>query len=325
MLTSYVRIYQSGIEAIKENFPLQKDTESSHYFFDPYRIALYCHVNKKECTTGIGVLSFAPNGRIWCQTGIHCYSLNVMAAYYYCMEEILLEAEKCKSKSIEIMIPDKEIVKIINSKKPFKDKRFSSIHKHVRKLFKKFNKVEIVYRSKYPKSVKGRLKKEGVSASQPPEISLNGSWRNSSNMIYFNVGMTEDEMREWAKGYGEIMYEFMSNYLKDYEKENGREALMDFLQLVKEKKVKKLPLLKKQIEKERKMTTFKVSKSPFRKEILCQNCENAMIIEKGLLGKPEGDKKYVFRCKECLATRTINENGRTEYYGRYPKMHSKAS
>lgn len=319
MFTAYTHLYQEGIEAVDENTPLTKDSASSHYFFDPFRTALYCHLNKKELLTGMGFLSFAPNGRIWCQSGIYCYSLNELASYYACLETVLEEAKKSHARNVEIMIPKKVVVKIMNAENPFKDKESMKFHNTIKQLFTKFDSVKISYRKNYPKDVLARLRNEAIAASQPPKITPQGVWHNSTNLIYFNVGMTEDEMKQWAEGYARLMYDFFQSYMEEYEQDYGKEALRELIQGVNENKIKDLPPLKRNKKEGRRTVDFKVKESPFKRKTLCQNCESEMTIERGYIEKPENVKQYLFRCNKCLATRTINETGRTEYYGRYEK------
>lgn len=319
MLTGYFRLSQEGIEPLPEFTPPQKDKDSGHYYFDDFRISLEYFLNDKEKTSGVGILTFAPNGLLWSQSGEYCYEFNELASYYYALDNALNEAEKSKAKRIEIFVPHPKVVKLLNSKKPYKDKGFAKIHDYVKERFKKFEKTIVSHRVDYPASVKARLEKEAREAAEPPEISTNDRWMNGKGTSYFNVGATEAEEKLFAEQYARLMYDFMESYFKEYEQDYGKDALKDLLAKIKSGEIKEPPPLKRNIEQQKSSKIIKKFNLPNKKPVICQNCENEMEIEKCTLEMPENDKHFIFRCKKCLATKTLNGKGRVIEYGRYPK------
>ncbi|MCA9748756.1 MAG: hypothetical protein KC414_06600, partial [Romboutsia sp.] len=81
-LTAYFKIYQEGIEPLPFDSPLIKGEPEGHYYFDDFRIALQYYFNKNEVTSGIGILTFAPNGRLWSQSNTHTFNFNELASIY---------------------------------------------------------------------------------------------------------------------------------------------------------------------------------------------------------------------------------------------------
>lgn len=320
MLSGYVRLAQDGIESLKDNLFMQKDPNSSHYFFDYCRVALQYHFNPTERLSGMGFLIFAPNGRIWLQSTEYCYELPELASYYFVLDIVLEEAKKSKTKIVELFIPNRQVVKLMNAENPFKEGPYKQIHDETKNKYSQFEKVIITFRNDYPKDVQARLDKESTTASQAPQISTSGRWENQvGNKAYFNVGQTEEDMKQFAEEYARIAHDFIQSYLKEYETDYGKEAVQKLFKDMKEKKVKDLPSTKRVLKEKRESIPVKIKIVPFKKKILCHNCNSLMEFESCTLEKPKNERYYLMRCKHCMATKTLDEKGRLKLYGRYPK------
>jgi len=94
MLTGYTRISQEGIEALKDPYKIEKAEEGGHCYFDKFRIAIHFHLNEEEKSTGVGILTFAPNGDLWSESGEYCYELNELGSLFLGIEEALKEARR---------------------------------------------------------------------------------------------------------------------------------------------------------------------------------------------------------------------------------------
>jgi len=319
MLIAYSKISQEGIKPLKKYKKAVKEKEGSHYYFDDFRIALNTYFNEKEKTSGVGILTFAPNGLLWSQSGVYCFQLSKIGSFYYGVDKALEEAEKSKAKNITIFINDKTIVGLLNNPAPFKDSNYRKVHNYLINKFKKFKEVKVVFRERFPKSVKARLIKEAKEASTPLLFSpYKGRCVNAKGVLYFNIGMMEGEERIFAEQYARLFVDFIEGYLKKYEDDYGKEALNKLIKKIKQGRIRKLPSLKKHIKKRKK--TRKLKKFPkIKKVIFCQNCGEKMELEDCFLETPGKNLKYNYRCNACLATKILNENGRTVFYGRYPK------
>ncbi len=316
-LIAYFKIWQEGIEPLPYESPLTKDESASHYYFDDFRIAVQYYFNEKEKSAGLGILTFAPNGRLWSQSGEHAFNLNEVGGTYLGIDEALKEAEKSKAKNVTVLLGNKQIVSLLNTEKPFKEPAYTKIHDHLKERVKKYKKFEVVYREKFPKSVQDRLNKEPLEASEPPRFDANTKrWINAQGTSYFNVGMDEKDEKFFIEQYARLIYDFTNRYFKDYEEDYGKEALKKLNEKAEKGKLKDLPALKR--NKKNQKRTIKARKFPeIKKKVLCQNCENEMRLENCFLEKPENDYRYHFRCDICLATRVLNEKGRTVEYGRF--------
>lgn len=332
MITAYVRLPQEGIEPLTGVHEMIKDKQTGHYFFDYFRVTLQCYINPNERVSGMAILAFAPNGTIWMETSEYCYELGELASYYFVMNLVLEEAKKSHAKVLEIMLPSQKVIEFMQSEKPdklikamgIKEKQlfdaYRQIHRETKEKFSRFRKVIITLRKSYPQHVYNRLIKQAKMAAEPPQISTSGHWSNQiAGKSYYNVGMTKEEEKEFAEQYARIHYDFVKNYLQEYERDYGKDAVKKLIQDVNDKKIKVLPPTKRVLAERREMVPIKVKKLPFKKVILCQNCESIMEFEKAILEKPENKKIFTMRCNNCLATKAIDESGRIKYYGRYPK------
>jgi hypothetical protein len=319
MFTAYTRLEQNGIEALEKYETPIKSQEGGHWYFDDFRIALQYYFNKTERTSGVGILAFAPNGNLWCETAIYCDQLNELAGYYYGIDRALEEAKKSKAKAVQIFIPNKHVVKILNLANPFKEKAYAEIHNYIKKKLKIFLSVEIRFRKKYPSDVQERLDRESKNASLPPEISLHGHVSSKINLVYFNIMMVEEDKKLFAEQYARLYLDFIEGYMKEYEQDYGKEALIDLHKGIKEGKIKDLPPTKRNIKENIESKVIKVKETPFKKVILCQNCNTQMIFESATFEMPQNEKHYRMRCKECFATKTLNDKGKLLLYGRYSK------
>lgn len=318
MLTGYAKIWQDGIEHIKDYTEPVKDTQTGHFFFDPYRIALQHRYNEKDRTSGIGVLTFAPNGFIWLQTNIYCFEFDKFASYYYSIEQVLEEVNKSKAKNIIIFINDKDFVQAVNHKKPYESEAHNKIHEHIIGKLKTYESYQILFRNKYSDDVKKRLRKESQDASEAPEFNHMGRWQNQPSQIYFNVKTpTEADQKDFAEGLARIFLDFFESYMKEYREEIGEEKFKKFVADANSGKIKKLPDTKR--IKANKHKLVKVKNYPkLDKKVLCQNCQTEMTIEECVLEYPEKQLKYINRCGKCRATKILNEKERVIAYGKYP-------
>lgn len=318
MLTAYFKLSQDGIESLEKYDPLLKDKESGHYYFDYYRAVLRYYLNEKDRTSGVGILTFGPNGTIWCQTGEYCFEFNELASTYLGVNLILDEATKSQAKTVEIYLENEDLVKLLNKHQPHKDKPLQELHRGFQSKANKFTNVKFTHRTEFPTSVVERLEKESKEASIPPLFSINGYWNNAKGVSYFNIGMTEDQEKQFAEQYARMMYGFMESYFKEYETDYGKEAYLQLLKDIKENKVKELPLLKRNLAEKKETKVIKTPK-PLKREIFCQNCETKMTLDSATKTLPDNEVNYVYKCKKCLATRILNGRGRTTEYGRFPK------
>ena len=323
MLTAYCRFWQDGIEALEKSNPAVHDEKTGHWYFDDFRISLKYFFNKNYNLSGIGVLTFGPNGYIWSQSCVECLELDEFGSYYYGIEQSLEEARKSKAKNVIIFIDNPVFVELANRDKPYKLEAYNKVHDHVVSLLKEFEKYQIIYRKDYPKSVINRLIKESKTGSRVPKFNLMGNWENQSGKIYFNLTeATEENYKEAVRGYAQIMYDYLQNYFKQYKEDYGQVALDKLLAKNKNeknsKKKGKLPPLKKQIENEKKTIHLKKF-NKFTKDIICQKCGEKMRLDSCYKNKPEKEIFYRYRCKNCLAGKILDEKGRIKNYLRYPK------
>jgi phage anti-repressor protein len=332
MLIAYVKLSQEGIEPLPVVHEMIKDKQTGHYYFDHFRVILQCYINPKERVSGMAILGFAPNGTIWLETSEYCYELGELASYYFVMDLILEEAKKSHVKVLEIMLPSQKVIDFMQSINPsklikamrIKDKKlinaYKQIHRETKEKFASFGKVILTLRRSYPQHVLDRLIKHAEMAAEPPRIGINGQWLNQiGGKSYYNIGMTEAEEKQFAEDYARICYEFTESYLKEYEHDYGKEATSKLIKDLNEKKIKDFPPTKRVLAESKESIPINIKKLPFKKDILCQNCDGAMKFEKASLEKPENRKIYTMRCKKCLATKALDEKGRIKYYGRYSK------
>lgn len=319
MLTAYTRMWQEGIERLKNYTEPVKDEKSGHYYFDDFRIALRYHFNERDNTSGVGVLIFAPNGSIWCQRGIYCFELDKYGSIYQAIDQILEEAEKSKAKNLTFFIEDKAFVNALKHQKPFKVEAYNIVHKYVIDKLKRYPKYQFVFRNNYSKELQERIEKQAKEAARTPEFDNRGQWQNQIGIIYFNIKeQSEEEMKAFARQYADMFLDFFDSYMKEYEQDYGKEAYQNLIAKIKAGKMKSLPSVKRVKAKEERFV--KVKNYPkLKKVIVCQHCQTEMQIETCLMKYPEKELRYFLRCKKCQATREMNEKGRTIKYGKYPR------
>lgn len=320
MLTAYLRIPQEGIEPLENKVSPVKDKETGHFYFDDFRIALQYYWDEKEKSSGIAIFSFGPNGSLWSETGEHCKSLNQIAGYYFGTEQGLVEAEKSKAKQVTIYIPNKEVVSLLNSEtNPFKDKNYKNLHSYILGLTKKFNIVKFVFRVKYPPTTKKWLLGEAKKSAEPPQYSGNGYYLNARGKSYSNIDEDKEQMKLIAEQFAHLFYDLHQSQMKSIKDEYGDEKFGELIKGLNSGEIKKLPDTKKVRESRKGTFMLKKYTTPNKTPVKCHYCGDEMKVEKATLEKPENIKNYIFRCNRCLATKTLNEKGRTVRYGRYMK------
>ncbi len=317
-LTAYIRIPQDGIEPL-EDLSLQKDEQSGHYFFDHIRGYIHHHWNETDKVGGIGLLTFGPNGTIWSQTSEFTDNLPWWVAFYEGCLRIFEEATKCKSTYVTIFCDNKELAAKFQKKTAYKDKAVNDIHLHILEKAKVFKTFEVVFRDEFPQHVMDRIKKDAIKMAQVPIFDTSGRWSNDGGASYYNIGSTEEEMKEWAKGWARMMYDFTKNYLKEYEQDYGEVATNQLVKDINDGKVKDYPPLKRHLAKEKKITKLRKPKTD--KAILCQHCGTKMEFQGGKKESSQDETKeeYAYKCPKCLALRILDAKNRTIKYGRYPK------
>lgn len=318
MLIGYVRISQEGIEPLKDAVPPVKDTNSSHTFFDDFRISLQYKYNEQDNTSGVGVLIFAPNGLLWTQTSIYAHGLDEFAGYYLALDQTLEEAIKTKSKNIIILVKNKDFVHYAAMESPYKLKEHNDVHNLVIDKLKKFNSYKFIYRKSYPKSVQERLDKEANEAAEGPKFDSRGYWTNQPSKPYFNVIPDVVDEKMFAEQMAHLWVDHIKSYFKEFEEDYGKEAYLKLRADIDSGKLKELPDVKR--VKENKQRYVPVKNFPaYTKVVICQHCENAMRFERCVKKYPEKELRYFFRCSACQATKEINEKGRIIVYGKYSK------
>ncbi len=318
MFTGYLGIPQDGIEPLPKQCPMVKDSKSPHYFFNDYRIAIAYHHNKKDQTSGIGIMTFAPNGLLWCKTGRYAFDFNEIGGIYHGLDEALVEADKSKARNITVILNNAKIVEMLNSSQPFEDPTYMQLHASIKDKLAKYNSFQALYRKSLPDTVQSRLNEQAKLAARPPLFDgHNKHWLNAPDTIYGNIVSTDEEEELWAKKMANLLLDFTLNYMNEYKKDYGKEGLDKLNKKINSGKAKGLPPLKKNLDKQVKLVKAKEFK-PIKKKVLCHHCQNEMDFEECLLEKPTGNLKYHYRCKECLATKVLNDQGRTLLYGKYP-------
>ncbi len=302
-----------------EDLSLRKDEKTGHYFFDHIRGYIYHHWNEEEKLGGIGLLTFGPNGTIWSQTSEFTNTLPWWVAFYEGALHILDEARKCKSTWVTIYCDNQDLAEKFHKKRAYQDDAVNNIHLHVVEKSKDFKTFEVVFRDNFPKNVLERIRKDAQSIAQTPLFDTFGRWINSSNVSYYNIGATEEDMKTWAKGWAQMMYDHMQNYLKEYEQDFGLEARNQMVRDFNDGKIKDLPLLKRNLEKE--VQKIKLNKPRTTKPILCHNCGEVMQFQSGVheSSKENTFEQYIYKCLKCLSTRILDQRNRTIKYGRHPK------
>lgn len=319
MLIAYSRFWQDGIERLENFTPPVKDEQTGHYYFDDFRISLHAHHNENDGTSGVGVLIFAPNGLIWSQQSVYCHEFNKYGSFYYAIEQILEEAEKSKAKNLTIFVDDKQFAKAFKYLNPYKDEAYNKLHAYIIDKLKKYNKCQVLFRTKYPEDVKKRLQTEAEKSARAPEFNNQGRWENQTGIIYFNIKeQTEEEMKAFAEQYARIYLDFIEGYMKEIREEIGEEKLRKFVADVKAGKVKSLPDVKRVREKKERFVRVR-DYPKLAKPVNCHKCEDEMVFDKCLLKYPEKQFIYYFRCNKCKTSKELNEKGRVITYGKYPK------
>jgi hypothetical protein len=314
-----MRIWQEGIEPLENPQEPVKEEKTGHCFFDDYRVSLKYNYNKKDGVSGVGMLSYAPSGLIWCQTGYYCLNLDEFASYYYGLQGVLEEAKKSKSKNLTIYFDNQKFVEMVNlKKKPYKLDVHNKIHDSLIGILKEFDSYKILFRDKYPNGIAERLKKEAIRTSEAPEFNMMGRWQNSPNISYYNImTQTEEQKKAYAEQYAHMFYDFHKSYMKEYEQDYGEESIKKLIQDMNSGKVKKLPDVKR--VKETRVRFTKVKNPPkLKKDPICQNCGDVMEVEDCQKKYPEKQLVYYLRCKKCKASKDVLENGRVLVFRKYP-------